>query len=306
MTASGVSDPDGTVAFVAFFRESNGAAGLQNGVGGDTALGTDANGADGFSVTVATAGLPAGQHTYYARATDDDGAPGNVATTTNTVQDPPPPPTVTAVFVNSTAWTTAFRDSLAAGGMGHRLYGFAVPDGGQQSVALPWSNVNQVTIRFSEDVTVQQADLLVGGVSVKEYAATAFRYDPRDRVATWTLAPNVGTERLTLDLDGDTAGAVVGAASGVRLDGEWADAADSFPSGDGTAGGDFRFRINVLRGDANRNGVVDAIDLLRVRLAHGSTTASANYSPFADLDGNGRVNVVDLLLARSNQRRRLP
>jgi len=146
----------------------------------------------------------------------------------------------------------------------------------------------------------------VGGVGVRAYAATAFRYDPRDRAATWTLAPSVGTDRLTLDLDGDTAGAVAGAASAVRLDGEWADAADSFPSGDGTAGGDFRFRINVLRGDVNRNGVVEPIDLLRLRRAHGSTTASANYSPFADLDGNGRVNVIDVVLARSNQRRRLP
>ena len=306
LTASGVSDPDGTVAFVAFFRESNGTAGLQTGAAGDTALGTDANGAEGFAVTVNTAGLAAGQYAYYARATDDDGASGNVASTTNTVQDPPPAPTVSAVFVSSTAWAAAFRDSLVAAGLGNQLYGFAVPGGAQQSVTLPWSNLNQITIRFSEDVSVQQADLAVVGVSVKEYAATDFRYDPRDRAATWTLAASIGTDRLTLDLDGDSAGAVVGAATGVRLDGEWADAADAFPSGDGAAGGDFRFRINVLRGDANRNGVVDPTDLLNVRRALGATPASSNYSPFADLDGNGRVNVIDFLLARSNQRRRLP
>jgi hypothetical protein len=30
--------------------------------------------------------------------------------------------------------------------------------------------------------------------------------------------------------------------------------ADTYPSGDGTAGGDFLFRINLLPGDVNRDG----------------------------------------------------
>jgi hypothetical protein len=47
------------VARVEFFRESNGAAGLQAGAGGDTLLGSDATPAP-YSLAVPTAGLAAG------------------------------------------------------------------------------------------------------------------------------------------------------------------------------------------------------------------------------------------------------
>jgi hypothetical protein len=42
------------------------------------------------------------------------------------------------------------------------------------------------------------------------------------------------------------------------LDGEWANGADAYPSGNGAAGGTLNFRINVLAGDATRQGLVDA------------------------------------------------
>jgi hypothetical protein len=74
LTASGVTDADGSVARVSFYRESNGVAGLQVGSGGDTLVGSDANGADGFSVRVSTGNLAAGTYTYYALATDNTGA----------------------------------------------------------------------------------------------------------------------------------------------------------------------------------------------------------------------------------------
>lgn len=73
LTASNVSD-DGPVAKVGFYRESNGATGLQTGSGGDTLLGTDSNAAGGYAVTVGTTGLAAGNYTYYALATDNAGA----------------------------------------------------------------------------------------------------------------------------------------------------------------------------------------------------------------------------------------
>jgi hypothetical protein len=92
LTASGVSDPNpaGWVASVAFYRESNGTAGLQVGSGGDTLVGFDDNSADGWSVSVVTDGLTAGVYTYYALATDDEGGISTVgadaAATTNTIR----------------------------------------------------------------------------------------------------------------------------------------------------------------------------------------------------------------------------
>jgi hypothetical protein len=83
LTATGVADPfdaGGVVVRVDFYRESNGTAGLQTGVGGDTLAGTDPLGTDGWSVSVSTAGLTANPHTYYAQAIDDQGV-GSVAGT---------------------------------------------------------------------------------------------------------------------------------------------------------------------------------------------------------------------------------
>jgi len=74
ITAGNVADFDGTVSEVAFYRESNAIVGLQLGAGGDTRLGTDANAADDFSLTVSSAVLPIGPHTAYAVAFDNTGA----------------------------------------------------------------------------------------------------------------------------------------------------------------------------------------------------------------------------------------
>jgi hypothetical protein len=91
LTANGVSDPDGNLADVRFYRESNNIPGLQTGGGGDTMLKTDSMSVDGFSFDFATSGLSAGTFTYYAVADDAGALISNVVTTTNTlVVDQPP------------------------------------------------------------------------------------------------------------------------------------------------------------------------------------------------------------------------
>jgi hypothetical protein len=106
LTAS-VSDPDagGSVAGVAFYRETNGTPGLQTGAGGDFSLGPGASGPGGWTLAVSTAGLAAATYTYYVQATDNLGAKTaegvSAPSAAGTVQDPP-----TAVWlgVADTAW----------------------------------------------------------------------------------------------------------------------------------------------------------------------------------------------------------
>jgi Dockerin type I domain len=98
-----------------------------------------------------------------------------------------------------------------------------------------------------------------------------------------------------LNLDGDAGG--VSSASG-RLDGEWSDGTSAFPSGNGGAGGDFRFRINVLPGDADRNGTVLANDFSEVKRKFFSSTTNlgsgaAAYSIFHDVTGSGNILADD-------------
>jgi hypothetical protein len=70
LTCGGVTDPDGDVVYVTFWHDVNG-----NGVldGRDVLLGIDHDDADGWSITVSTAGLPSGELRFLARATDSGG-----------------------------------------------------------------------------------------------------------------------------------------------------------------------------------------------------------------------------------------
>ena len=173
------------------------------------------------------------------------------------------PPVVTGVRVASSAWSSDFLDSL--GGVG-----YAIPDGPNQLRPLPGSNLNEVIIEFNENVNVTESDLALTGVNVPSYGFSAFSYDAVAYRATWTLSQNLSRDKLLVDLDGSTANAVVDMA-GNRLDGDWMNptwsppsapsGGDAWPSGDGTAGGDFQFRINVLPGDVNQDGTVNVQDL---------------------------------------------
>ena len=177
---------------------------------------------------------------------------------------------------------------------------------------LAGGNLNKIIIQFSENVNVVQGDLALVGVNVSNYGFSAFSYDAGTHRATWTLTANLGRDKLLLDLNGSTAGAVTD-VSGNRLDGDWTNptwnppsapvGGDAWPSGNGTAGGDFQFRINVLPGDTNQSGTVDVSDLA-VLAAH----YRQSYSGWgnADFNSDGVVNVQDLAVLAANYRQALP
>ena len=74
LAAGGVSDPDGTVARVEFYR-------------GEVLLGVDEDGSDGWAITLGTAGWPLGEQSFSARAQDSDAAWSDPATATAVVAD---------------------------------------------------------------------------------------------------------------------------------------------------------------------------------------------------------------------------
>ena len=76
--------------------------------------------------------------------------------------------------------------------------------------------------------------------------------------------------------------------------------------GDGIAGTDFDFRLNVLPGDANQSGLVNVTDVNTVRDGQFTSTATPGYSVFNDVNGSGLVNVTDVNLTRDRQFTALP
>jgi hypothetical protein len=210
---------------------------------------------------------------------------------------------VTQVFVNGPGLTgqtnpngVAFRNLAGV----DNTFGYAVPAGANQTKWLPWNGgVNQVAIRFDTDVNgrIDQGDLAIRGINTASYTVTAFTYDPGTHTAVWTLSGPITNDKVRLFLDD---------AGLSGLDGEWvnAGAAEAYPSGDGTAGGDFDFRINILRGDATQDGRVNALDLSFVRAKLNKTatnpgTGSTAYSPLADINPDGQINALDLSAVRN-------
>jgi hypothetical protein len=200
----------------------------------------------------------------------------------------------------------AYLAELAAKGLG---------DGGISLVghpttgavgALHSTSLDQIKVRFGDNVTVNASHLSLFGANVANYVTTVglkpggFTYDAPTRTATWTFNAPFANDALRVVIDD----AIVD-SGGATLDGEWTDGVSTF-SGNGTAGGDLRLRFDVLPGDANANGQVNIADV-RARLATQFTSIGhAAYDPAHDMDGNGVLNATDLVLMRNYSGRTLP
>jgi hypothetical protein len=306
LTADGVSDPNGDAVTVWFYRESNGVAGLQ----ADDALLGPAGAAGGYTLSVTAPNVAGGaQHFTYYAVGDDGTARGAVMSADSTVSDSSPLIHVQQVFVNGTGLTggttvnqVAFR---AAAGVDN-TYGYPVPAGATQLRSIPWYNgVNQIALRFDYPVfDLEQADLVIRDAAGATRADRAFAYDPATRTGVWTLQTPAVNDRLYL---------IFGAAGVSAFDGDWQNgsAGQAYPSGNGSIGGDFDFRVNVLGGDANGDGRVNALDIafIKQRLARSATSPGAGstaYSIFADLNADGQVNALDVAIAKQRLNRVLP
>ncbi|HVU89305.1 MAG TPA: dockerin type I domain-containing protein [Pirellulales bacterium] len=207
------------------------------------------------------------------------------------------PPKVIQVLAAGTTWNPSFLNALKVSGQGNGT-GYNLPAGAAQLTSLPWSNVNQIQIAFSEAVTVSQASLSLTGLG-GVLATTGFSYNATAFVATWTLANPIGAGKVTINLHSSGTSAVKD-SGGRALDGEWTNGASAYPSGNGTAGGDFNFAINVLPGDANGDGIVNSQDLALV------SSSWLSSGPVADDNGDGIVNSQDLALISSQWLAALP
>ena len=80
------------------------------------------------------------------------------------------PPRVTQVYFSGSAWGAPFKQYLESTSIGSARFGYAVPAGVAQLDVLPWTNLNQVSITFDQDVQADFGDLQVRGVNTAVYA----------------------------------------------------------------------------------------------------------------------------------------
>jgi len=198
---------------------------------------------------------------------------------------------------------SAVKIGSSNAGVGHADY--TVPVGsGDQLKTVPVGSPNEIIITFTEAVTVNKNHLsVVGADSGTTYNvnSSTFVNDTATKTAKWTFASPFPADQLVITLDD---GVIDTAVTANALDGEWSNPAslstsgsDTFPSGNGTAGGDFIFRVTILPGDVTRNNVVDINDLNTVVNNQGLTPAVWTQG---EMTGDNVVNLSDKNLVNNN------
>src|SRR5262249_50390033 len=118
-----------------------------------------------------------------------------------------------------------------------------------------------------------------------------FHYDPQLQAATWTLTAPLDRDRIRIDLDASGINPVRDLDGNV-LDGEWTNNSSTV-SGNGTAGGDFEFTLNILPTDVNNSSTINSLDYTYIRQLDGKSSSTTGYLAVRDIDGNGIINSVD-------------
>lgn len=169
---------------------------------------------------------------------------------------------------------------------------------------------DRVTVVFDGQVAIQQSDLVLKGRdhlnNEMTYSYTGFSFFAGSGAgqyqASWAISGTFGARQVSMKLLSSATN--VRDLAGNALDGEWTNptgfdttASDTFPSGDGTVGGDFQFFFTSLPGDANRDNIVDGADYSVWADNYLRTGASFIQ---ADFSGNGVVDSGDYTLWADN------
>ena len=197
-------------------------------------------------------------------------------------------PKVESVLVGGAAWSASFREYLAAQGLGS--VGYDVSGNLVEHELLPWTNLDRISIRFSEDVDVDREDLRLLGIKQASYSFADMKYDAASQTATWSLSTPIAADKLMLTLSSNEAGGVRD-RSGNLLDGN--------PAPDAT--GDYQLRFDVLPGDVDQDGMTNVLDTVKTRNLQFTRAGDARYSPLYDVDGSASIGIFDTIQVRNNQ-----
>ena len=219
---------------------------------------------------------------------------------------------------NLTSWYTGLMPSMGSGsslptvlfGVGpqvtgvtisgsnstHDAYSFEnIVGSGDQLMTVPVGGADTISITFSEDVNLVASDVVVVGLrTANRPALVDFIYDIGTQTATWRFDDMVANDHYLISLsDGVTD------VEGIALDGEWINPVSvsttnslvsEFPSGNGTAGGDFNFVFTLLAGDYTLDNVVGSLDDDEFWMYYYVATTQFVH---ADSDGDGMGGTDD-------------
>jgi hypothetical protein len=166
----------------------------------------------------------------------------------------------------SASWGTAGTTALQVASDGLRL----LPAG--RNTDIPWMGINSIAVNLSNPATILPSDVSVKGVNVADYGPVTVSGSGASYVITLAQPINAA-DRVTLTIN--------------------------------NAALNFTGRLDVLPGDVNDDGVVNAQDLVLIRnqiVGSGNSTIAT----FGDLNGDGVVDMTDFNLVRQHIGSTLP
>ena len=197
----------------------------------------------------------------------DNGGTQNGGVDTTSVQFTVTVNSVSATVSAVTAdWGTNGSSALQTAADGLRL----LPAG--RTTDLPWYGINKLQVTLSNPEALSPGDVSVTGITVANYGPVTISGSGTSYTITFAQAI-VTADRGTVTI--------------------------------GNAGiATFTRRLDVLPGDANDDGVVNAQDLVVVR--NDFTTSGAPYNVFDDINGDGTVDISDTNLVGKLIGKKLP
>ena len=204
------------------------------------------------------------------------------------------PVKVSGVRLGSSAWIPEFIADIDP----IQEQGYAVPKGEDQLKTVPWTNIDRIYVHFTSDVgdSFSSSRVSLTGVNIEDYGPliTDVTFDVDSLTGIISLSEPIGNDKLLLGIDDQLV-----STNGIALDGEWVNSVTPGDSGDGSAGGDFLFRFNVLPADvdqdgANVGGGVAGLDVGALLLVFFESIGSPSYNPYANLDGDIGIAGLDL------------
>lgn len=233
----------------------------------------------------------------------------------------PPGPKITNIYIGSLSggsglvWSNDFLNYLGSN------YGYEIPVGrivttnslsgllinlrGQLNT-LPWINLNCITVVFDQNVIINSGNLSISGVS-QTYTITNFI--DRGSISgkyygSWFFnqsnRPNqerINADKIRIIL---AASGVLSQSSNAKLAGQivnstWTSSGDSItaagealPSKPGN-NQNLSLRLNILPGNCGPDTVCSPADTSLAVSRNNRTTASGDYSPFVDINGDGII-----------------
>jgi hypothetical protein len=166
----------------------------------------------------------------------------------------------------SADWGTSGTIVLQTAADGLRL----LPAG--RNTDLPWSGINKLQITLSQAESLSPSDVSVTGIAVANYGPVTISGSGTNYTITFAHAINTA-DRVTVTIGN----AVITT---------------------------FTRRLDVLPGDANDDGVVNAQDLVAVR--NDFASLGGVYNIFDDIDGDGAVDINDTNLVGRFVGKKLP